>query len=91
MRSEDSILQGLGCHPPDRKQPLTALPIVVGLIDVSRHAKVCHETIDSVVLDQHIPEEKDPFQMWVYKRLKKTFFFHPQIIFMILIIIKMYI
>lgn len=40
MCSEDSVLQGLGCHPPDRKQSLPALPVVIGLIDVSRHTKV---------------------------------------------------
>lgn len=37
---EDSVLQGLGCHPPDRKQALPSFTVVVRLIDVSCHTKV---------------------------------------------------
>jgi len=38
--SEDSVLQRLWSHPPDRKQALTSLTVVVSLIDVSGHTKV---------------------------------------------------
>ena len=38
--SEDSILQRLWSHPPDRKQALPTFTVVVSLVDVSGHAKV---------------------------------------------------
>lgn len=45
MCREDSILQRLRRHPPDRQQALPAFPVVVGLIDVSGHAEVLEEKI----------------------------------------------
>lgn len=43
MCSEDSVLQRLRCHPPDGQQALPSFPVVVGLVDVSGHAKVWEE------------------------------------------------
>lgn len=43
VRGEDSILEGLGGHPAHGQQPLPSLPVIVGLIDVSRHPKICEE------------------------------------------------
>lgn len=45
MCSEDSVLKRLRCHPPDGQQALPALPVVVGLVDVSCHTKVWQEKI----------------------------------------------
>lgn len=41
MGSEDSVLQGFRSHPPDRKQTLPTFTIVVCLIDISGHSKIC--------------------------------------------------
>lgn len=43
MCSEDSVLQGLGGHPPDGQEALPSFAVVVGLVDVSRHPKVWEE------------------------------------------------
>lgn len=41
---EDAVLQGLGRHPADGEQTFAAFTVVIRLVDVSGHAKVC--TID---------------------------------------------
>lgn len=45
MCSEDSILQRLRCHPPDGQQALPPFPVVVCLVDVSGHTKICEEKV----------------------------------------------
>lgn len=40
-RGEDSILQRLRSHPAHWQHALSVLPVVVRLVDVTRHAKVC--------------------------------------------------
>lgn len=39
VSGEDSVLEGLRGHPADGQQPLPPLPVIVRLIDVSRHPK----------------------------------------------------
>lgn len=46
--SKDSILQGLRWHPPYRQQALAPFPIVICLIDVSRHSKVWQQNSSHV-------------------------------------------
>lgn len=45
MRSEDSVLQRLRCHPPDGQKALPTFSVVVSLVDVSCHTKVWEEKI----------------------------------------------
>lgn len=42
--SEDAIFQRLWWHPADREQTLTSFAVVICLIDVSGHAKICPHT-----------------------------------------------
>lgn len=41
MGGEDAILEGLRGHPAHGEQAFPAFPVIVSLIDVSRHAKIC--------------------------------------------------
>lgn len=41
VSGEDSILERLGGHPAHRQQPLSSFPVIVCLVDVSRHTKIC--------------------------------------------------
>lgn len=43
VRGEDSVLEGLRGHPAHRQQPFPSLAVIVCLIDVSRHPKICEE------------------------------------------------
>jgi len=42
---KNTVLQWLRCHPTHRQQTLRTLPVVVRLIDVSCHAKICTANI----------------------------------------------
>lgn len=41
MSGEDAVLEGLGGHPAHGQQAFPSFPVIVSLIDVSRHAKIC--------------------------------------------------
>lgn len=58
VSGEDSVLEGLGGHPADGQQPLPPLPVIVRLIDVSRHPKICEEERGrEVTLGEHCGAE----------------------------------
>lgn len=40
MSGEHAVLERLGGHPAHRQQPLPALPVIVGLVDVPGHAEI---------------------------------------------------
>lgn len=60
VSGEDSVLEGLGGHPADGQQPLAPLPVIVRLIDVSRHPKICEEERGhEVTLGEHCGVEAE--------------------------------
>ena len=60
VSGEDSILEGLGGHPADGQQPLPPLPVIVRLIDVSCHPKICEEERGrEVTLGEHCGAEAE--------------------------------
>lgn len=60
VSGEDSVLEGLGGHPADGQQPLPPLPVIVRLIDVSRHPKICKEERGrEVTLGEHCGAEAE--------------------------------
>lgn len=45
VRGEDSILQRFRGHPAHRQQTLPSFPVIICLVDISRHAKICKAQI----------------------------------------------
>lgn len=60
VSGEDSVLEGLGGHPANGQQPLPPFPVIVCLIDVSRHPKICEEERGrEVTLGEHFGAEAE--------------------------------
>lgn len=41
VSGEHAVFEGLGGHPTHRQKALPSFPVIVSLVDVSRHAEIC--------------------------------------------------